>query len=130
MAEELRIGLIGENYAVVTESLTARTIGSGVLDVYATPAMVALMEAAACAAVEACMEDGMTTVGIEITVQHLAASPVGEEIRALAEVTAIEGRRIKFEVRAWDERELIGEGTHTRYLIDIERFMSRVRSDE
>ena len=85
MAEELRTGLIGETYATVTEALTARTMGSGVLDVYATPAMIALMESAACLAIEACMETGMSTVGIEVTVQHLSASPVGEEIRAMAE---------------------------------------------
>lgn len=130
MVDELRIGLIGESYVMVTEDMTAKAIGSGSLDVYATPSMIALMEAAACAAIDPCLESGMTTVGIEINIQHLAASPVGEEIRAVAEVTSIEGRRIKFEVRAWDERELIGEGTHTRYIIDIERFMARVRSSE
>ncbi|MCU0514655.1 MAG: thioesterase family protein [Anaerolineae bacterium] len=130
MAQELKPGLSGESYTVITEFMTARAQGSGTLDVYATPAMVALMEAAACNAIEATLDEGMTTVGIEIRVQHLAASPVGEEVRALAEVTAVDGRRIVFDVRAWDERELIGEGVHVRYLIDTERFMNRVRSNE
>jgi fluoroacetyl-CoA thioesterase len=126
MAEELKIGLVGESIGTVLEEHTALAVGSGSLEVFATPALIALMESAAVAAVEPCMEAGKTTVGIEISVKHLAASPVGEAVRAVAEVVAVEGRAITFDVRAWDEHELIGEGSHIRYVIDVERFMARV----
>jgi predicted thioesterase len=130
MLEEINVGMLGEAIATVTDELTARMQGSGNLEVLATPAMVALMEAAACNALNPYMEEGMTTVGIEVNVRHLSASPVGERIRAEATVIGVEGRRVLFEVRAWDERELIGEGNHTRYVIDIERFFARLRGEE
>lgn len=122
----IRVGLIGESITSVTSELTAKSMGSGTLDVYATPAMVALMEAASIAAIEPHLEDGKVSVGIEINVRHLAATPVGEHITAIAEITRIDGRRIMLEVRAWDEYELIGEGTHTRYLIQADEFMARI----
>jgi fluoroacetyl-CoA thioesterase len=130
MAEELKVGLVGETISTVMEEHTALAMGSGSLEVFATPALIAMMESAAVAAVEPCMEEGKTTVGIEISVKHLAASPVGEAVRAVAEVMAIAGRAITFEVRAWDEHELIGEGSHIRYVIDVERFMARVLGED
>lgn len=124
--DELRIGLIGESITTVTQEMTARAVGSGSLDVYATPSMVALMEAAAVAALDSWLSAGKASVGISITVQHLSATPIGESVTAMAEITEIEGRRVTFEVRAWDEHDLIGEGTHVRYVIDADRFMARV----
>lgn len=129
MSDEINVGMVGESRATVTDNLTAKTMGSGNLPVFATPAMIALMEAAAVAAVASYLEPGQTTVGIQIDVEHIAASPVGEKVRAEAEIIAIEGKRIVFAVRAWDEQEMIGEGTHTRYLIDEEKFMARVRGN-
>lgn len=123
---ELRVGLIGESYVTVTEDLTARAVGSGSLEVYSTPAMLAVMEAAAVAAVDPYIEPTQASVGIDIKVQHMAATPIGEHVVAMAEVTGIEGKRVILEVRAWDERELIGEGTHVRYVIEIDAFLKRI----
>lgn len=126
MTDSLRVGLIGEAHARVLDDMTARAIGSGDLDVFATPYMVALMEAAAVSAVATVLERGYSTVGIEVSVRHLSATPLGETITAMAEVSEINGKRITFQVRAWDEQELIGEGTHTRYLIHAETFLARL----
>lgn len=123
----LRVGLIGESIMTVTSQETAKAVGSGSLDVFATPIMLAQMEAAAAAVIDAHLEAGRTSVGIEINVRHVAATPIGERIFAMAEVTRIDGKRVILEVRAWDENELIGEGTHVRYLIEADDFMSRVR---
>lgn len=119
-------GSKGEKSATVTPELTARHIGSGGLDVYATPAMIALMEAAAVTVLDPLLPEGQGSVGVALDVKHLAATPLGLTVRAEAEVTAVDGKRVTFTVRAWDDRELIGEGTHTRYIIDTARFMERV----
>lgn len=126
--EDISIGLTGEKVTSVSPEMTASYLGSGTVDVYATPAMIALMEAAAVAAIDDRLPMGMSSVGIAIDVQHLAATGVGEEVRAQAEVTDVEGRRVTFAVRAWDEHDLIGEGTHIRYIIDVARFMKRLEN--
>lgn len=126
MSDNIQVGMVGESQITVTMDLTAKKMGSGSLLVYATPAMIALMEAAAVNAVDGYLEAGQTTVGIQIEVRHISASPVGENVRAAAEVIGVEGKRIIFTLRAWDEQEMIGEGTHIRYIIDIDRFMARV----
>ncbi len=124
----ITIGLIGEQTTTVTETLTAQTFGSGSLPVYATPALVALMEAASVAAINQLLPADQTSVGTSISIKHLAASALGQTIRARAEVTQIEGRQITFTVQAWDSKQLIGEGTHIRFIVDIERFMKRLSS--
>jgi predicted thioesterase len=126
MDNPLRVGARGDQNVLVTDELTALAMGSGSLPVLATPAMIALMESAAVTAIESFLPEGQSSVGIEINVRHLSATPIGEEIIASAIVTQIDGKRITFEVRAWDRKELIGEGTHVRYLIDEDRFMSRL----
>ena len=126
----LRVGLIGESIATVTQELTAKIVGSGGLDVYSTPSMIALMESAAVSAIDPYLATGEASVGIEIHVQHVRATPIGEHVTAMAEITKVDGKRIIMEVRAWDERTLIGEGKHTRYIIDIDEFMGRVRGEE
>lgn len=126
--EKIQAGLSGERKTKTTEEMTARHIGSGEVDVYATPAMIALMEAAALAALDRYLPEGQTSVGIALDVHHLAATPLGQWVRARAEVKAVDGRKVAFRVQAWDESELIGEGTHTRIVIDEERFIKRVRS--
>lgn len=126
--DAIRPGLVGEKTTTVDESLLASHWGSGGLLVYATPAMIALMEAAAVAAIDHLLPEGQASVGTMLNVRHLAATPVGHQVRARAEVTAVEGRNVTFTVRAWDEKELIGEGTHTRFVIDIARFLQRVET--
>lgn len=119
-------GMTGEQVTIVTDEQTGLAIGSGGVAVYGTPAMIALMEAAAVEAIEPFLPDGAASVGIHIDVKHIAATPVGEEVRARAEVTHVEGKRVDFIVQAWDEKELIGDGMHTRYIINAEQFMARV----
>lgn len=126
--ENIQIGLTGESAVIVALAQTAYVMGSGSLQVFATPAMVALMEAAAVNAVDHLLESNLSSVGIGLNIQHLSATAIGEEVRAQAEVIDIDGRRITFEVRAWDEHDLIGEGTHTRFVIDVERFLDRLHS--
>jgi fluoroacetyl-CoA thioesterase len=126
--KQIQPGLSAEKKITVTAALGAVQMGSGRLEVYATPAMVALMEAAAVAAIEPLLAEGQASVGVDLAVKHLAATPIGQQVRAKAVVTGVDGRQVRFTLRAWDEREQIGAGTHTRYVIDIKRFEQRVRS--
>jgi predicted thioesterase len=126
--DAIQKGLTGEKVTSVTEELTAKHIGSGRVEVYATPAMIALMEAAAVAAIDHLLPKGKTSVGTNLEVRHLAATPLGEQVKAQAEVTGVEGRKVMFRLQAWDEHEMIGEGTHERFVIDEDRFIARVRT--
>ncbi len=119
---ELKPGLIGESTELVTEQVTAAFFGSGLVPAFATPAMVALMENASVAAIQKYLGAGQTSVGIEVSIKHLAATPVGMRVRARSEVVAVDGRRVAFKVEAWDDREKIGEGTHARMIVDDARF--------
>ena len=112
----LRPGLIGTVEATVSEQHTAAYLGSGRLPVLATPAMIALMEAAAQRAVDEALPDGFQTVGAHLDVRHDGMTPVGRQVVATAEVTAIEGRILHFRLTAHDGKELIGEGSHQRVL--------------
>jgi len=122
---EITVGMKGEVGTLVEREDTAREVGSGSLLVYATPCMVALMEGAACEAIAEAMDDSKTTVGIELNIQHLSATPVGLEVRAEAEVTAVDGKIITFEVRAFDEAGEIGKGTHKRAVINSQKFLEK-----
>ncbi len=126
--ENIKPGLEGEKTATVTEALTAQHLHSGNLAVYSTPSMVALMEGAAVAAIDPLLPAGQASVGVMVNIRHLAATPLGHKIRARATVTGVDGRQISFSIQAWDEQELIGEGTHTRFVIDVARFLQRVQS--
>ena len=121
-------GLIGQIEMVVHEENTARHLGSGNVAVLATPEMIRLMEKAAVAAVDHLLPDGYCSVGVEVNVRHLAATPVGMMVRAQAKLAAVEGRRLTFRVEADDEVERIGEGEHSRVIIDLERFKARVEA--
>ncbi len=123
---ELPIGLTGTAELVVGEQHTAPKVGSGRIRVLATPVMINLIEAAALAAVEQSLPDQHQSLGTHLDVTHVAATPVGTRVRATAEVVRVEGRTIHFRVRAEDERELIGEGTHVRMVVNLERFDQRV----
>ena len=122
---EITVGMKGEAATLVEREDTAKEVGSGSLLVYATPCMVALMEGAACEAIAEAMDDTKTTVGIELNIQHLSATPVGLEVRAEAEVTAVEGKIITFELRAFDEAGEIGKGTHKRAVINSQKFLEK-----
>ena len=120
------VGLRGESTVVVTEERTAQALGSGDLAVFGTPAMVALMEAAAVQALAGALAEGETTVGTGIEVSHLAATPVGKEVRAEAFLIGVEGRKLTFSVSAHDDRQKIGEGTHRRAIVTRDRFLAKV----
>jgi predicted thioesterase len=126
--EEIVPGLVGQSEMVVCEENTARHLGSGSVDVLATPEMIRLMEKAAVAAVDHLLPDGYRTVGVEVNVRHLAATPLGMRVRVQAELVAVEGRKLTFRVEAFDEVEKIGEGEHRRVIIDLERFEERVKA--
>ena len=118
-------GMKGEVSTLVEREDTAAEVGSGSLLVYATPCMVALMEGAACEAIADALKETETTVGTELNISHLSATPVGLEVRAEAEVTAVEGKVITFSVTAYDEAGKIGEGTHKRVLVSTQKFLER-----
>ena len=122
---EILVGAKGEVFNLVERSDTAYEVGSGDLLVYATPCMVALMEGAACEALGQ-LPEGKTSVGTELNVSHKAATPVGMDVRAEAEVTAVDGNTITFRVAAYDEAGLIGEGTHKRVIVSTQRFLEKV----
>lgn len=123
----LENGLSATVRTTVVEENTARTMGSGDLAVFATPAMVALMENAAMTAVTAALPEGSTTVGSEMNCSHIKPSKLGTVITATAVLTAIEGRKLTFTVGASDEQGIIGEGVHIRFIVDRERFMAKLQ---
>ena len=121
----LKPGLLAEKTSAVTDKNTASAWGSGSLDVLATPAMIALMEGAALSAVDPLLPEGWSTVGTELNVKHLSATPLGMKISARAELLSIDGRALTFKVEAFDEAGKIGEGTHSRFIVENERFMTK-----
>ena len=123
----IEIGLKHESQVVVSQSNTAKALGSGDMAVFATPAMVALMENAAMKAVAEHLDEGASSVGVEISTSHIKASALGATITASAELVAIDGRKLSFKVKAWDEAGTIGEGNHTRFVVDRERFLSKIK---
>ena len=125
---EIIVGMRGEASTLVEREDTAKEVGSGDLLVYATPCMVALMEGAACEAIADALPDTQTTVGTMLNIEHISATPVGLEVRAEAEVTAVEGKVITFCVTAFDEAGEIGKGTHKRVIINSQKFLDKTYS--
>lgn len=125
---EITVGMKGKVASFVEREDTAQEVGSGSLLVYATPCMVALMEGAACEAIAEAIPEGKTSVGTELNISHLSATPVGLEVYAEAEVTAVEGNTVTFQLTAYDEAGKIGEGTHKRAIITSQRFLDKVYS--
>jgi len=125
---EITVGMKGEAATFVEREDTAKEVGSGSLLVYATPCMVALMEGAACEAIEEALGDDKTTVGIGLNIEHISATPVGMDVRAEATVTEIDGKVVTFEVRAFDEAGEIGKGTHKRVIVATQKFLDRAYS--
>ena len=122
---EITVGMKGEVATLAEREDTAKEVGSGSLLVYATPCMVALMEGAACEAIQEALPDSQTTVGTELNIQHISATPVGLEVRAEAEVIAVDGKVITFEVKAFDEAGEIGKGTHKRVIVNTQKFLEK-----
>ena len=112
----------------VDTSRLASTMRSGALDVFATPAMVAFMEETAMESVAPLLDEGTTTVGTKLEVSHLAASPLGANIRCESTLVEVDGRRLVFDIKAWDDVDLIGECRHERFIILSERFMAKVNA--
>ncbi len=121
----LEIGVKGYQEVQASEANSAKTMGSGSLDVFATPAMIALMEETAWKSIQPYLEEGQGSVGIQLNVDHLAATPLGMKVHCESEVTAVEGRKIEFKVAAYDEVGLIGEGTHQRFIVENEKFQGK-----
>ena len=121
----LETGIKGHQTETVTEEKTAAAVGSGSLRVYATPAMIALMEKTALASVTGELEEGMTTVGTKLDVAHTSASPEGSTITCESVLTEIDRRRLVFTVTAYDDAGEIGKGTHERFIVDCAKFMDK-----
>ncbi|MEA2992814.1 MAG: fluoroacetyl-CoA thioesterase [Alphaproteobacteria bacterium] len=123
----LKIGLTGSAEIVVQDEDTAPRIGSGRVHVLATPVMINLMEAAALNAVERLLPPGCQSLGTRLEVGHYAATPVGMRLRATAELTKVDGRNLEFRVEAFDDKERVGDGSHTRVVVNVARFDERVQ---
>lgn len=118
----LEVGLVGEASRTVTSALTARTLGSGDLDVFGTPALLALIEEAACRALDGVLSDDQTHVGVEVTLSHLAPSKVGNTVRGVATLSSVEGKKVRFACEAFDGDTLIGRADHLRVIAPRARF--------
>ncbi len=126
--KEINTGITGKAETIATDERLASSVGSGSLRVFATPEMIALMEKSACNAVADYLEGDETTVGTELNVKHVSATPEGMKVWAEAELTAVNGREFIFAVKAYDESGLIGEGEHKRFLVYGERFTAKAES--
>ena len=121
----LEPGLTGESTTTVEHENTAAYVGAGGVEVFATPMMIALMEQAAWQSVANHLDPGYVTVGTSVNVRHLAATPLGQRVRAIAELVQIDGRRLVFKVEAYDEKQKIGEGQHERFIVNLDRFLKK-----
>ena len=128
MQNILRTGIKGRQDDVVTEDKLAKNVGSGLVRVYATAMMIALTEKAAVLSVEPFLEEGQGTVGTLVNMSHVSATPLGMKVWAETELVEIDRRKLTFKVAAYDERGLIGEGTHERFIIDNRRFQEKAES--
>jgi fluoroacetyl-CoA thioesterase len=119
------VGITGEATSVVVHENTAAAVGAGGVEVFATPMMIALMENAAWRAVADHLDEGFVTVGTLVNVRHLAATPLGQQVRATAQLVEVDGRRLVFQVEAYDEKQKIGEGIHERFIVHLQRFLQK-----
>lgn len=123
---EITIGVKGRAEKIVDQTNTAKTMGSGSLDVFATPALVAMMEEAAVSALT--LSEEQSSVGVSLDIKHTAATPLGMKVWANAELVEVDRRRLVFKLEAYDDQELIGSGTHERFIIDVEKFMTKTQA--
>ncbi len=124
----METGIKGTRTVVVTDEMTAEHVGSGMLPVYATPEMIALVENVASNSVAPYLEEGTGTVGTKINMDHVSATPVGMKVTVETELTEVDRRRLVFSVKAYDEAGLIGEGTHERFIIQNEKFLGKAQA--
>lgn len=124
----IKVGLKKEAVTLVTNDNTAETLGSGSLKVFATPAMTCLMEKAAADLLESVLSEAMTSVGISLNIVHKAPTPLGMKVRAEAVISAVDGRKVTFAVKAYDEKEEIGSGIHERFVVAAEKFQNKADS--
>lgn len=121
----LETGLKGSAEVMVEEENTAIAMGSGMLEVFATPSMIALMEQAASESIQTQLQEGETSVGTLLNVKHLSATPMGKRVRTETELIEVDGRRLVFTVKAYDNAGMIGEGVHERFIVKAEAFMNK-----
>ncbi len=126
MKDPILAGIKGFKEIVVNQKDTASAYGSGLIDVYATPAMIALMEDTAQLSIQSLLTPDQTTVGSEISVKHLRPTPVGAKVTCESLLSEVEGRKLIFIINACDEKGMIGTGTHTRYIVHREKFLSQL----
>lgn len=124
----MKIGIVGKKSIVVEESMTAKEMGSGLLPVYATPSMIALIENTACMSVQEYLEEGEGTVGTLINVKHVSATPIANTVTCETKLIEIDRKRLVFQVKAYDEAGIVGEGVHERFIIDNEKFMGKLKA--
>lgn len=124
----LQAGIKNTITIMVTQDKTAKVLGSGTLDVFATPAMVALMEQTAAESVEPYLDDGITSVGTKINVEHLSADPVSIEVTCESELTEVDNRRLVFDITVSDKHGVVGRAYHERFLIKADSFMSKTNA--
>lgn len=124
----MEIGIKGREEITVTKEVTAARIGSGLVEVFATPMMIALMENTCAQSVLPHLQAGESTVGTHVNVSHCAATPVGMKVYCESELIEVERRKLTFKVAAYDERGLIGEGVHERFVIDNEKFQTKINA--
>ncbi len=127
MEINLIVGLKEKQEKTVTMNDTAKVFGSGAAEVFATPMMIGLMEAASMNAVKKYLPEGFSTVGTSVNIKHISATPVGKKVWAEAELVEVDRKRLVFKVDAYDEDKKIGEGTHERFIIDEEKFMGKLK---
>ncbi len=121
----MEIGIKGYAYTKASDDNTAEKVGSGSLAVFSTPSMIALLEKAACNCIEKDLDDGFSSVGTLVNIKHLSPTPIGMNIKAEATLTEADGRRLVFLINVYDESCLIGEGTHERFVVQSEKFLSK-----
>lgn len=124
----MEIGITGKGEIVVTKDVTAAAIGSGMVDVFATPMMISLMENTCAKSVASHLQADESTVGTHVNVSHCAATPIGMKVYCESELIEIDRRKLTFKVTAYDERGLIGEGLHERFIIDSKKFQAKINS--
>ncbi len=122
----IKTGVKHQSSIIVTDQYTAKSVGSGDLDIFATPSMIALMENAAMELVNPYLTERQTTVGSEINVKHIKPSPLGDMVRSEATLMEIDGQRLVFKLRAWDSKGDIGYGTHVRYIVNKSKFVAKL----
>ena len=128
MEIDIQIGTKEVMEITVTADDTAARYGSGLIEVFATPAMIGLMESTAQSSIQKFLPEGYITLGIEVNVQHLKATPVGMKVKCEAVIADTDGKKITLDVKAWDEQGLIGSGTHVRFIVEAKKFMEKLKS--